>query len=381
MGQKNSLLLLVSLLLLFATVAPFTAIPVRASQDSSGFPSITIESYKVGGVTTYYSGGSIPVGAVIDFRVWVDLYNIDPVKIAYADGTSDSVNFGGSFSYDFYHSYDKAEVYVPEAYMPTDSGTFTGFPSQPLTIGESSSSGYSGVPTVTGIGPLDALINGAVILLSSIGGAFGLSGSNATAGGVVAIVLVVAVFGIIMGRIRNNGARITKKPALYQGGAVAFVEQSTPQLLRSPEPDKQGIKGSNLECKNLKAVWDDDKKKADFAEGLESAARARFARDLQNLPEDIWKKCLGYIKDQAKDQIQELTEDAITAFFVAVPEVEVLTQVFVEVSKYMTKGEVEPGLFEKLLNDHNSIVNTHAEATRLTDLADFRLNEYKTHCL
>ena len=91
---------------------------------------------------------------------------------------------------------------------------------------------------------------------------------------------------------------------------------------------------------------------------------------------------MEYIKDQAKDQIQELTEDAITAFFVAVPEVEVLTQVFVEVSKYMTKDtEAEPGLFEKLLNDQNSVVNTHAKATRLADLADFRFNEYKTHCL
>ena len=88
----------------------FTGMPVKASQDSSGFPSITIESYTVGGITTYYSGGSIPVGATIDFRVWVDLYNIDPVKIAYGDGTSDSVDFGGSFSYDFYHAYDKAGI-------------------------------------------------------------------------------------------------------------------------------------------------------------------------------------------------------------------------------------------------------------------------------
>ncbi|MGD0995325.1 MAG: hypothetical protein ABR909_07355 [Candidatus Bathyarchaeia archaeon] len=80
------------------------------------------------------------------------------------------------------------------------------------------------------------------------------------------------------------------------------------------------MKGNDLECKNLKAVWDDDKKKAEFAKGLESAARARFARDVQHLPEEILNKCKEYIKDQAKDQVQELTEDAITAFFVAVPE-------------------------------------------------------------
>ena len=381
MGKNKRLLFLTSLFLLLTMVAAFTAMPVKASQDSSGFPSITIESYTVGGVTTYYSGGSIPVGATIDFRVWVDLYNIDPVKIAYADGASDSVDFGGSFSHDFYHAYDTAGVYVPEAYMPTDSGTFTGFPSNPITIGESGTSGYSGVPTVTGIGPLDALINGVVIILSSIGGVFGLSGSNATAAGVVVAVMAVSAFGIIMGRIRTRGARIANKQAAYQSTAPYLGEQSTPQLLRSPEADKQEMKGNDLECKNLKAVWDDDKGKADFAKGLEAAARARFARDVQNLPEELLNKFKEYIKDKAKDQVQELTEDAITAFFVAVPEVGVLTHVFLEVSQYMTQGEVEPGLFKKFVDDYNSVYNTNAEATRLAELADFRFNEYKTRCL
>ena len=92
-------------------------------------------------------------------------------------------------------------------------------------------------------------------------------------------------------------------------------------------------------------------------------------------------KCKEYIKDKAKDQVKELTEDAITAFFVAVPEVGVLTHVFMEVSKYMTKDtEAEPGLFEKFVNDYNSVINTHAEATRLAELADFRYNDYKKTC-
>ena len=376
MGKNKRLLFLISLFLLLTMVIAFTAMPVKASQDSSGFPSITIESYTVGGVTTYYSGGSIPVGVTIDFRVWVDLYNIDPVKIGYGDGASDSVDFGGSFSYDFYHAYDTAGTYVAEAFMPTDSGTFTGY-SQPITIGASGTSGYSGVPTVTGIGPLDALINGVVITLSSIGGVFGLSGSNATAAGVVVVVMALAAFGIIMGRIRTGSARVANRKSAYQSTAPYLGEQSTPQLLRSPEADKQDMKGNDLRCKNLKAAWDDDKGKADFAKGLEAAARARFAQDIQNLPEEILNKCKEYIKDQAKDQIQELTEDAITAFFVAVPGVGVLTHVFLEVSKYMTQGEVEPGLFKKFVDDYNSVYNTNAEATRLADLADFRFNEYK----
>ncbi len=148
------------------------------------------------------------------------------------------------------------------------------------------------------------------------------------------------------------------------------------------EADNSQVKGTELECKNLKALCEDDQKKADFAKGLESAARARFAQDVQHLPQEVLKKIKEYVVDQAKDRVQELTEDAITAFFVAVPEVGVLTHVFVEVSKYMTKdNEAEPGLFEKFVNDYNSVVNTHAEATRLTELADFRFNDYKTRCL
>ena len=79
---------------------------------------------------------------------------------------------------------------------------------------------------------------------------------------------------------------------------------STPQLLRDPEPQQSQIKGTALECMNLKAVWSDDKKKADFAKGLESAARARFAQDVQHLPDDLIKKVKEYIADKAKDQVQ-----------------------------------------------------------------------------
>jgi hypothetical protein len=382
MSKTKRMLCLIAVFLLFMMTAASAAPSVVAGPDSSGFPSITVESYTANGVTTYYTGGSIPVGAVIQFRVWVDLYNVDPVRIAYADGSSDSYSFDGAFSHDFYHAYAKAGVYVPEAYMPTDSGTFTGFPSEPISVGESGSSGYAGVPTVTGIGPLDALINGVVIILSGIGGVLGLSGSSATAVGMVVVVVVFCGFITLTGRARARGAGSGIRKSAYRDDAVDVGGGSTPQLLRSPDADDSQARGTELECKNLKAVWEDDKKKADFAKGLESAARARFARDVQHLPQDILEKCKEYIKDKAKDQVQELTEDAITAFFVAVPEVEVLTHVFVEVSKYLTKdNEGEPGLFEKLVNDYSSVVNTHSEAARLAELADFRFNEYKLRCL
>lgn len=69
MGKKKVLLRLVSLFLLSVMVVAYTDVPVKANQDSSGFPSITIESYTWVGVKTIYGEGPIPVGAIIDFRV------------------------------------------------------------------------------------------------------------------------------------------------------------------------------------------------------------------------------------------------------------------------------------------------------------------------
>ena len=206
MQKGKRMLPIVTLILIITMITASSFSCVKATQDSSGFPSITVESYTINGETTYYSSGSsIPVGAVIDFRVWVDMYNTDPVKLAYGDGTADTYSFNGAFSHDFYHSYSKAAVYAPEAYMPTDSGTFTGFPSQPVTIGGSSNNGNSGnngVSTVTS-NPLDALVNGVVIILSGIGGVFGFTRSQAAGAGVVVVVVVFTVFLVVMGQVED----------------------------------------------------------------------------------------------------------------------------------------------------------------------------------
>ena len=76
MGKINRVSIMVAFALFVSLVAIVLvcSIPVRAQQDSSGFPSITIESYTYGGTTYEYAGGTIPVGATIDFKVWVDLY-------------------------------------------------------------------------------------------------------------------------------------------------------------------------------------------------------------------------------------------------------------------------------------------------------------------
>jgi hypothetical protein len=70
------------------------------------------------------------------------------------------------------------------------------------------------------------------------------------------------------------------RKSAYRANAVSLGVGSTPQLLRSPEADDSQVKGTELECKNLKVLCEDDRKKAEFAKGLESAARARFAQDV-----------------------------------------------------------------------------------------------------
>ena len=100
MGKISRVSIIVAFALFASLIAFFlvSSVPVRAQQDSSGFPSITVESYTYGGATYEYAGGTIPVGATIDFRVWVDLYNVDPVTIGYGDGASDSYSFNGAFT-------------------------------------------------------------------------------------------------------------------------------------------------------------------------------------------------------------------------------------------------------------------------------------------
>ncbi|MGA2574300.1 MAG: hypothetical protein ABSF36_08935 [Candidatus Methanomethylicaceae archaeon] len=158
MNRNKVYLYLVLLFLLSAIAVSSMAPPIKAAQDSDQFPSITIESYTYNGQTTQYGGGSIPVGAMIQFRVWVDINNYDPVKIAYGDGASDTYAFGGSFSHDFYHAYTSANTYVAEAFMPTDpsvSGVvYTGY-SDPITISGGGSSNPGGDQITSFLGSLN----------------------------------------------------------------------------------------------------------------------------------------------------------------------------------------------------------------------------------
>lgn len=229
----------------------YVAVPAKANQDSSGFPSVVVESYTIGGVKTIYAGGSIPVGAVIDFRVWVDLYNVDPVRIGYGDGASDSYSFEGSFTHEFYHAYQEAGVYAPVAYMPTDSGTFDGSVSQPVTIGGSSwgstgppsSTGTPSstwTPSGTGASTSGQITSGFLGFFSSVGGLFGASGTDAVTVGIVASVVAVSVIGIVGARIAvsvGKARAITSKKKKPQA-PPSYIRQIPPTYSQPSQPER-----------------------------------------------------------------------------------------------------------------------------------------------
>ena len=83
------------------------SVPVQASAD------VNMYGYTSGGsFTPLDNGGSMPLGATVEVHVWADLYACDPVRVYWGDGTSDSMNFGGSFSETFTHTYSAEGTYT-----------------------------------------------------------------------------------------------------------------------------------------------------------------------------------------------------------------------------------------------------------------------------
>ena len=86
------------------------AAPARASAD------VNLYGYTNGGsFTPIDSGGSMPLGATLEVHVWADLYACDPITVSWGDGTSSSMNFGGSFSETFTHTYAAEGTYTISA--------------------------------------------------------------------------------------------------------------------------------------------------------------------------------------------------------------------------------------------------------------------------
>ena len=351
-GNNLTRLIIVSLLGL-AIIFVMSAFPAKAAQDSSGFPSITIESYTIGGATTYYSGGSIPVGAVIDFRVWVDLYNVDPVKIGYGDGSSDSYSFNGAFSHDFYHAYQTANSYIAIADMPTDSGTFDG--GAPVVIGSSSGTG---------------------------GGGNGGSGGNSGFPDISALPptsLVAAAIGfiaILMAALPVSVVGLPASPNAPDSEGVYVDNATTPQLLRSPQTERdEQARLHNKECVNLKAVYDDACKQAKFAGEMEEHSRQLFAETLRKLPKEYLQE---YLKDKIKDAAVEIPIDIMMAF-IGAEELEVLAEICKKAATTLI-AEEDPTILTQLMRTYQTYSDIRKEAERLKELADFRLNSFKSSC-
>ncbi|MCI4360376.1 MAG: hypothetical protein L3J91_01595, partial [Thermoplasmata archaeon] len=154
--------------------------PARATQDGSGFPSITFESYTIGGQTTQLGcGGSdcptIPTGATVDIRVWVDLYMCDPVTIYYgAQGAgSTTTNFNGAFSEDFQHTYSYPGTYPVEAVASDCNGGYYS-DAVPLAVANSTGNGFGlggGLPGLNGplvVPALLAMLLGLIALIAAL---------------------------------------------------------------------------------------------------------------------------------------------------------------------------------------------------------------------
>jgi hypothetical protein len=359
--QMNRVSIMVVLALFVGLVALLlvSSVPVKALQDSSGFPSITVESYTYGGVTYQYAGGSIPVGATIDFRVWVDLYNMDPVKIGYGDGASDSFSFNGAFTHDFYHAYQTAASYIAVAYMPTDSGTFDG--GAPVTIGSGGNGGGGG------------------------GNGGGSGGGNSGQTTTFDVPAVVADLGVMIGVIAvlvalvpvgTGGVPVQATSYSSTSDTVVLGDATTPQLLRSPETEKEEAAKSHAQkCANLRAAYNEARKKADFAQAQVEHSKELLAKSLQQLSPEVLKE---YLKDQVKDAAAEIPIDVMMAF-IGAEELEVLAEICKKAaSTLMDDGK--HGVLSELWENYHNYTAIYDAAKQLEDLANFRLKDFKSTC-
>ncbi len=117
---------LLLLLAFLATLLVLAAPTARASAD------VSIQGYDSGGgFTPIGDGGSMPVGATLEIRVWVDLYACDPVAVNWGDGNIQTQNYGGSFAKTWTHTYAQAGTYRIQAGEPC-GGTGT---AESVTVG------------------------------------------------------------------------------------------------------------------------------------------------------------------------------------------------------------------------------------------------------
>ncbi len=105
-------------LALAALALPFLlAAPARAAVD------VSIQGYTLGGSwTPVGNGGTIPLGASLEVRIWGDLYSCDPVTVRWGDGAQETHSFSG-FSMDLEHTYAAAGTYTITASDGCGSGS------------------------------------------------------------------------------------------------------------------------------------------------------------------------------------------------------------------------------------------------------------------
>lgn len=112
----------------------FTAVLVTVPRASAA-PSISVQGYDSGGGFVFADGSSsIPVGATLQIRVWVDLDGCDPVSVNWGDGSAtEQQNYGGSFAKLWEHKYTREGTFTIRATESLCPGSSSG--SKLITIG------------------------------------------------------------------------------------------------------------------------------------------------------------------------------------------------------------------------------------------------------
>ncbi len=102
----------------FLAVLAFAILMAAGRAEASA--DVILEGYKVNGgsFTPVSDGDTIPLGAQLEIRVFVDLYSCDPVTLNWGDGTVQTATYGGSFAEAWYHTYGAAGSYTIQATEP-----------------------------------------------------------------------------------------------------------------------------------------------------------------------------------------------------------------------------------------------------------------------
>ena len=189
--------------------------------------------------------------------------------------------------------------------------------------------------------------------------------------------VIIGAIAVLVAVLPAGAGAIPIPPTSYPSptDAVVLGDATTPQLLRSPETEKQEEARTHFkECVNLKARSEDARKQADFARAMEEHTRQLLANAMLKLPKEYLKE---YLKDKIKDAATEIPIDVMMAF-IGAEELEVLAEICKKAATTLIAEDA--GHYRATLGKPPRIHCARDEAKRLEDLANFWFNDFKSTC-